>query len=85
MLTANGKHEYSQGEFNALLDLDYNAGPGAFTTKESPVLMRAMNAGDYGAMSKQLDYTKDSAGNQESGLVERSRERRAIFLGSDPE
>jgi hypothetical protein len=38
----------------------------------------------YQGMSGQLRYTKDSAGNVEPGLVTRSNDRQAIFLGSDP-
>jgi len=47
--------------------------------------MKAMNAGDYEGMSGQLRYTKDSAGNVEKGLETRSDDRKAIFLGSDPQ
>lgn len=85
VLTSNGGHQFSQGEFNALVDLTYNAGPGALTTSMSPSLMKDMNAGDYTGMSGQLRYTKDSAGNVEPGLVTRSDDRQAIFLGADPD
>jgi RHS repeat-associated protein len=84
-LTNNGGHQFSQGEFNALVDLTYNAGPGALTTSMSPSLMKDMNAGDYTGMSGQLRYTKDSAGNVEPGLVTRSDDRKDIFLGADPQ
>jgi RHS repeat-associated protein len=84
-LTSNGGHQFSQGEFNALVDLTYNAGPGALSTSMSPSLMKDMNAGDYTGMSGQLRYTKDSAGNVEPGLVTRSDDRKAIFLGADPD
>lgn len=47
--------------------------------------MKDMNAGDYTGMSGQLRYTKDSAGNVEPGLVNRSDNRKAIFLGGDPD
>ena len=84
-LTSNGGHQFSQGEFNALVDLTYNAGPGALTTSMSPSLMKDMNAGDYTGMSGQLRYTMDSAGNVEPGLVTRSDDRKDIFLGADPD
>jgi GH24 family phage-related lysozyme (muramidase) len=85
VLTSNGGHQFSQGEFNALTDLSFNAGPGVFTTAMSPSLMKTMNAGDYSGMSEQLRYTKDSAGNTQKGLETRSDERKDIFLGSDPD
>jgi RHS repeat-associated protein len=84
-LTSNGGHQFSQGEFNAFVDLTYNAGPGALSTSMSPSLMKDMNAGDYTGMSGQLRYTKDSAGNVEPGLVTRSDDRKDIFLGADPQ
>ncbi len=83
VLTNNGGHQFSQGEFNALVDLTYNGGPGMLTSGTSPSLMGAMNAGDYNGMSQQLRYTKDSAGNVEPGLVTRSVIREVIFLGAD--
>jgi GH24 family phage-related lysozyme (muramidase) len=85
VLTSNGGHQFSQGEFNALVDLTYNGGPGMLTTDASPNLMKDMNAGDYDAMAGQLQYTKDSAGKVEKGLVTRSDDRKDIFLGEDPE
>ena len=84
-LTSNGGHQFSQGEFNALVDLTYNAGPGALSTSMSPSLMKDMNAGDYTGMSGQLRYTLDSAGKVEPGLVTRSDDRKDIFLGADPQ
>ena len=84
ILTSNGGHQFSQGEFNALVDLAYNGGTGMLSSGTSPNLMKDMNAGDYQGMSGQLRYTKDSAGNVEPGLVTRSDDRQAIFLGSDP-
>jgi RHS repeat-associated protein len=85
VLNSNGGHQFSQGEFNGLVDLTYNGGPGMLTAGTSPNLMKDMNAGDYTGMSGQLRYTKDSAGNVEPGLERRSDDRKAIFLGSDPD
>jgi RHS repeat-associated protein len=84
ILTNNGGHQFSQGEFNGLVDLAYNGGTGMLSSGTSPSLMKDMNAGDYQGMSGQLRYTKDSAGNVEPGLVTRSNDRQDIFLGSDP-
>lgn len=82
-LQSNGGHQFSQGEFNALVDLTYNGGQGMLTSSMSPDLMGAMDAGDYSGMSRQLRYTKDSAGNVEPGLVKRSVVRELIFLGAN--
>jgi RHS repeat-associated protein len=78
-------HQFSQGEYNALVDLTYNGGPGMLTTSMSPNLMKDINAGDYEGMYGQLRYTKDSAGRVEPGLVTRSDDRKAIAQGDDPE
>jgi RHS repeat-associated protein len=82
---AVGKTQLSQGEFNALVDLVYNAGPGVLTDAKSPSLMKAIGSGDYAAMSDQLQYSKDDKGKQEPGLVTRSNERKEIFTGKEPE
>jgi GH24 family phage-related lysozyme (muramidase) len=82
---AVGKTQLSQGEFNALVDLVYNAGPGVLTDAKSPSLMKDIRSGDYGAMSGQLQYSKDDTGKQEPGLVTRSNERKEIFSGKEPE
>jgi RHS repeat-associated protein len=85
VLTSNGGHQFSQGEFNALTDLAFNAGPGVLSTDKSPNLMKNMNAGDYEGMSGQLKYTKTANGASMPGLQTRSDDRKAIFLGGDPE
>jgi RHS repeat-associated protein len=78
-------HQFSQGEFNALVDLTYNGGPGMLTTSASPNLMNDIGSGNYQGMYGQLRYTRDSAGNVEPGLVTRSDDRRAIAEGADPD
>ena len=77
-----GELPLSQNEFNALTDLVFNVGPGGLTTDKSPNLMKAIAAGDYAGMSEQLKYTKDSAGNRPKGLVDRSEDRKQLFLGT---
>ncbi|HBY60155.1 MAG TPA: hypothetical protein DEH78_10055 [Solibacterales bacterium] len=76
-----GELPLSQNEFNALTDLVFNVGPEVLTEKKSPNLMKAIAAGDYAGMSDQLKYTKDSAGVQQKGLVDRSENRKQLFLG----
>ena len=78
-------HQFSQGEFNALVDLTYNGGPGMLTMGTSPNLMNDINSGNYQGMYGQLRYTLDSAGNFEPGLVTRSDQRQAIAEGADPD
>lgn len=78
-------HQFSQGEFNALVDLTYNGGPGMLTTTASPNLMKDISAGNYQGMYGQLYYSKDDLGNIEGGLVTRSVERKAIAEGADPQ
>jgi RHS repeat-associated protein len=77
--------QFSQGEFNALVDLTYNGGPGMLTTSASPNLMNDIGSGNYQGMYGQLRYTRDSAGNVEPGLVTRSDDRGAIAEGADPD
>jgi GH24 family phage-related lysozyme (muramidase) len=83
--SAAGTTQLSQGEFNALIDLVFNVGPGVLTSTKSPGLMNAFGAADYSGMSEQLMYSKDSKGNQQDGLVTRSDERKEIFMGKDPQ
>ena len=75
--------QLSQGEYDALVDLAYNAA-GSLTTAKSPKLMDAMGKSDYNGMSEQLQYTKDVKGNTESGLGPRSDQREQIFKGEEP-
>ncbi len=70
----------SQREFNALVDLVFNAGPGVLSENKSPALNRAMRARDYGRMSNELRYTHATNGRPAPGLVPRSDERRRIFV-----
>lgn len=75
--------QLSQGEYDALVDLAYNAA-GALTTGKSPKLMDAMGKSNYNGMSEQLRYTKDVNNNQEPGLIPRSDQREQIFKGEEP-
>ena len=45
-----------QHEFDALVDLVYNVGPGALTAKKSPRLMEAIATGNYAAIDAELEY-----------------------------
>lgn len=68
-----------QHEFDALVDLVYNVGPGNVSASESPRLNAAIDAGDYDRIASELDYTH-AAGRVARGLEFRSERRASIFL-----
>ncbi len=74
---ARAKGEVLQREFDALVDLAFNIGLGAF---RSSSLLRAYLAGDKAkAAEKFLDWTK-AGGRVAPGLVARRKRERAWFL-----
>ena len=74
---AKAKGEVAQREFDALVDLAFNIGLGAF---RSSSLLRAYLAGDKAkAAEKFLDWTK-AGGRVVPGLVARRKRDRAWFL-----
>lgn len=73
-----GDLRLSQNEFDALVDLTYNVGFGNLKNK-SPSLNAAFVNKDYKEMGKQLIYTKDSKGNRQGGLINRSQARTELF------
>ena len=83
VLTDNGNHQFSQGEFDALVDLQFNGN--LLNSDKSPTLMKAINGGDYDAVANNLRYTMatDSNGNkvQMGGLVDRSNAREDMVKG----
>jgi GH24 family phage-related lysozyme (muramidase) len=70
-----------QHEFDALVDLVYNVGPGALSIAKSPRLMEAIAAHDYDAMADELDYHY-AAGQLARGLVYRSERRTRMFMNA---
>ena len=88
VLSSNGSHEWSYGEFTALVDLTYQAGTGILTDKSSPNLMKAINAGDYDAGSKELRATRingePAPPGMQQGMENRSDMRKDIWNGKDP-
>lgn len=70
-----------QHEFDALVDLVFNVGPGNCSEEQSPQLNAAIRAGDYDAIARELSYTH-AAGVQAKGLVYRSERRSNIFLNA---
>ena len=68
-----------QHEFDALVDLVYNVGPGNVSRERSPALNRAIQTQDYDAIAEQLVYSRAQNGQRAGGLVTRSERRRRIF------
>ncbi|MCJ8190575.1 lysozyme [Sphingomicrobium aestuariivivum] len=73
----------SQNEFDALVDLTYNVGPGNVSPTKSPRLNDALARRDYAAAARELNYTKARDGKRAGGLVNRSERRRRIFEKGD--
>ncbi|MCJ7421704.1 lysozyme [Sphingomicrobium astaxanthinifaciens] len=73
----------SQNEFDALVDLVYNVGPGNVSPTKSPRLNEALQKRDYKAAAEQLHYSKARDGRRAGGLVNRSERRRRIFEKGD--
>jgi lysozyme len=76
---ALGTTQVSQREFDALVDLSFNAGPNIFSSSASPRLLTAIASADYGAMGNELRYTQANGATLQ-GLVYRSDQRQNIFL-----
>ena len=70
-----------QHEFDALVDLVYNVGPGALSIAKSPRLMEAIAAHDYEAIAGELEY-HHAGGQLARGLVHRSERRTRIFMNA---
>lgn len=70
-----------QHEFDALVDLVYNVGEGNLSPSESPRLMEAIAAHDYGAIADELEY-RYAGGQMARGLAFRSVRRTQIFLNA---
>ena len=73
-----------QHEFDALVDLLFNVGPGTVSEHKSPRLNAAIEAGDYEAIAAELDYTH-AAGQVARGLEHRSERRTKMFLDASYE
>lgn len=67
-----------QYEFDALLDLVYNVGPGNVSESESPRLNAAIADRDYDALANELEY-RHAGGKVANGLTYRSERRTNMF------
>ena len=72
-----------QHEFDALVDLIFNVGPGNVSARKSPGLNDALRKRDYPKIAENLLYTKDAAGRPARGLQRRSERRRTMFEKGD--
>ncbi|MEM8826716.1 MAG: lysozyme [Pseudomonadota bacterium] len=70
----------SQNEYDALVDLVFNVGPGRLSERDSPGLQDAIRRRDYKAIGDNLIYTRDASGRRVKGLVMRSERRRRMFM-----
>jgi lysozyme len=71
-----------QHEYDALVDLVYNVGPGALSIDRSPRLMEAIAAHDYAMMAEELEYHY-AGGQLARGLVNRSERRTRMFMNAN--
>lgn len=77
----NVKVELTQPQFDALVSLVYNIGPGAF---KNSTLLRCLNAGDYECVYKQWMRWKYVNGRPVKGLENRRARELSIFRGLTP-
>ncbi len=68
-----------QHEYDAMIDLVYNVGPGVLSINKSPRLMEAIAAHDYDAMAQELEY-RYAGGQLARGLAYRSARRTRMFM-----
>lgn len=74
-------NEPNQNEFDAMVLLCYNIGPGGF--KKSTVL-KAHNRGDHQAAARAFGLWNKSGGKVYAGLTRRRAEESALYLTPDP-
>lgn len=68
----------TQGQFDALVSLTYNIGPGAF---RASTLLRLLNRGEYAQAAAQFDRWNRGGGKVLPGLVKRRAAERRLFEG----
>lgn len=67
----------TSNQFNALVDLVYNIGAGAFA---SSTLLRELNAGNYSGAAGQFLVWDYAGGTQNAGLEARRKREQTLFL-----
>ena len=67
----------TQNQFDALVSLTYNIGPGAF---EKSTLLKKLNTGDYQGTAYQFTVWNKGGGKVLQGLVNRRAKEKEVFL-----
>ncbi|NNH25690.1 lysozyme [Acinetobacter terrestris] len=67
----------TQNQFDALVSLTYNIGPGAF---EKSTLLKKLNTGDYQGAADQFTVWNKGGGKVLQGLVNRRAKEKEVFL-----
>lgn len=68
----------AQHQFDALVNLVYNIGGGAF---RNSTLLKRLNAGDYKGAARQFDVWVNAGSHRDKGLVSRRARERQMFEG----
>lgn len=68
----------TQGQFDALVDFAYNAGPQNLRTS---TLLRKINAGDFSGAAAEFPKWNKGGGKVQPGLVKRREAERRLFVG----
>lgn len=76
-VSSSVKVPLTQNQFDALVSLTYNIGPGAF---KHSTLLKLLNQGDYAGASQQFDVWIKAGGQTVQGLVNRRAVEKAYFL-----
>jgi len=77
-VSANLIGETGQGQYDAMVSLSYNIGPGAF---KASTLLRLHNAGDFDGADAQFAVWNKQAGKVIAGLVKRRAAEAAMYRG----
>lgn len=72
----------TQGEFDALVDIEFNVGRGAI---EKSTLLKLLNAGDRAGAAAQFPEWDHAGGKVVVGLLRRRQAEEQEFLAIDPE
>ncbi len=71
----------TQGEFDALVDFDFNLGGGAL---RGSTLLRLLNDGDHAGAAEQFERWSKAGGHVLAGLLRRRLAEEAEFKGAQP-
>lgn len=73
--------DLTDGQFSALVSFAYNVGLGGFARSS---VLRAVNAGDFGAVPRRLSLWVKAGGRRLPGLVRRRAAEGAMFIAATP-